>query len=71
MKTATTEKFVVKVHTRLNRDLYFKNIKNGLVHYVKRETTAKTFSTKEDAQKFADILYRLTIVKYEVVQKGI
>lgn len=69
MTTQTAAKFIIAVGINRPRPNYFRSVKNGRATFVRRPDTAKTFTTEADAQKYADILFRLTMVSYKVVAK--
>ena len=61
-------KYLIEILFKHNRNRFFKCINKGSVRTVKTEGTAKAFKTFEEASKFAEILFGLTMVSYKVVE---
>lgn len=62
-------KYLIKIKYNLTRrNHFFKCVSRGMTRTVQTEGTAKAFKTFTDATKFADILFGLTMVNYEIVE---
>ena len=50
------------IHIKTHRPIgYFKCVQKGLVRSVRRPEAAKAFETREQAEKYASILFGLTM----------